>query len=239
MTEKKILPRVRQAQVVDKPFAITSIDGLDSWQRWTGTGFALGKWNDSQFQQWNNDLKQWTDITFKREDGWRKIFRRNLIFDKEYELEIWDKETKQKVMSSVLEVEVQFTGGIEGQLQNKIADEKKRGSDPLNIFWMLNMKRTGDEPRDVEYTISFEKAKTSTSDVSDTKQEFKINIPTEEPDIRQQIIDAIKHQTGALEASQIQAYKTQLIEQIDKMLKDNGITDENEANRIFDNHIAK
>lgn len=228
-------PRIKQGDLVDKPFALLTDKVMMSWKRWSGSGFNIGKWtDDNKFQQWDNDLKQWTEIKFNREDNWRKLFTHILQFDKPYDIEVWDKETKARMVKSLSVVEVEFSGGVETQLEIIIESEQKRGGNPMKVFWMLKSKKTGTEIKDIEYTISYEKPMSTGTD------KFKIDIPNSgEPkeDVRQKIIDAVKSQTGKLEPEKIQAYKAQIVDQIKRLLIENELP-EDDAETIFTNHIV-
>lgn len=246
MDNKPVLYKLKQKQLDGITFAIKTEDSLPTWLRWTGTKMLLGKWtDDSKFHKWDQDEKGWIEIPFKKEDGWRKQFRRLIEFETPTEMDVWDPEARERGMKSISSGEVQFTAGVEAQMQGLIEGERKRGNDPMGAYWMLRCKKTGSEPRDVEYTISFEKARSSPASGSTPSTSVQgyidaVSKPEDKPSgIRQEIIDAVKHQTNALEDNQIEAYRTQLIEQITGLLKENGIDDPREAESIYENHIKK
>jgi len=238
---------LKQSEIVGTPFAITQEDARESWQRWTdeegNRKKYIGRFNDEkQFEQWDNNLRQWVNIVFKKADGWKKTYSRRLTYETIIHASVWDKEARANIEADIEESFVEFTAGVEMKLQVAMQSEVKRGSDPTMVYFMLTKKSTGPLPMNVEYTVAFEKVKEgATEEVASSAPKVEVAAPViaatnPEAEKITNLIGALKMQTASLEKDKIMNFKAQLLTQIEGELAKRGIKSTT-AEAIFTNHI--
>ena len=152
----------KQASIIGKPFAVVRDNILATYMRWDDaqktSRIARINQKTNDFEMYSRDLKQWVPIEYKKEDGWRKQFMRVVYFDQEYTFEnLWDNEAKKAGTFTTRVLKVPLGSSVETKIQEKLADERRRGSTPFKMYMNLTQKSTGDRPIDVEYNLEFSK----------------------------------------------------------------------------------
>lgn len=215
--EKKLYHYVAQPAISGMPFSVRESTVEPIWITWDATARRqmMGKFKDKKFLKWDTTTKTWVEIPY---DGkiWRKQYPRIIDFDSAKNLEVYDKEQKKKIIKPLTTVNIYFSATVEKQLQLKMEEEKKRGNNPMNQYFVITLTK-GATPLQNTYTVGYEKDKVSNKPVDG----FKLNLGgVENPDKAkiEALLNALKSQTNSLSVEQLHSFKSQIISQVEEQL---------------------
>ena len=218
--------RIKQKDLVGHPFSIEKETVLSTYKQWDANTrkMSVGRFKEGTFEVYSKQLGQWVSAEYDREAGWKKQFVRQITLVDEVSFDnAFDAETKQGGSFTTNSAKVTLTAGVEKQLQERIEDEKRRGSSFDAINFVLEMKKTGDTPMDVEYTLRYHSPRPKPDAPNGASSSSLPEIPEEEINDDEGVAEVVDHVKFAFNAL-IEQYRAQLISQIKKGLDDKQIS---------------